>query len=1001
MSLNRGDKTLTGDDTFEVDEINIVGQGIGINNNFGSSGQLLKKNPIDNSIEWSSGLNATLTIQGSGANPNPTTFDGSGDKVVNISSNTVAAPITLNGGEIGFDATNTDINITTTGGIQANNIVATGDLVVNSNCNLNGNITTIGNSNTDTLLTKGIILFFDGNTARGTFVPSTGTLTIPNMYAPDSLFVGDGGQLIVSTAANSATFGANTIFGGNVVMSENGAETFDFNGHRIVDVGGISLTNTGGSGHDATGNITGVQNISAQTLTLSSSLNMNNIDLDLGSGDFECHNIVCHNILGDNFAITNGSIFLQLSGVATITMNHTNGIISCRGLGTAGGNLGTAGGDINTTNGNIELGSGGINTTGSIGCGPIVSGALIAQNITTTGNIIGAHITASTGNITSNTGAFIATYPGSNSILNQITINPSSMLSADYSTIKNLNIQQLLFQELTANYTPIIDWATVSTTGTTRINLQGGSIVSGEDATFNRIKTSSSLLTICDFKTNTVKFRNRNIELSDVLDDLNYINKYSDSFVINTEDIAAGSGGYEYYFNSPSWFIADWNEMGTGPFEPLPSVGAGPGVQQSGTGTGSSGGFPTYPHIIMKGNTAAGVRKVFSKRFPKYGLSDIERIIFRVIEGSGTNGGEAPGTGDNLYLVWSDANGAFPVFPTETSVDNTYYKRMIDGGAYPIYGSWSFITYTLTTDFTAAQKTAFQSARRICFLSTHTNYKPHDHYGITNISFQTQNEQVAETECVKMTAGPAMMGKASNQNYVKANNTSLGSLSGGLAYLGINYSNGWYYQQLDLGRFITDDDVNTPSSLTIVEPTVSVSSYPTNGSIDNTAGLICNGGPHTQLFYPISIPPGYAIVAYYITLNDANGARINPDTHNSGFYNTLIMCHSGSSNSQGLNYSRVISQPTNSNGTPDNTASTSFLGFNREHTIGHNIYGGTYPVFGNTFQGFYGTEQFGSYSDLSNWKQYYIHMFRTGGWSSAFKIKGGYIKLRRLDPGEV
>ncbi len=51
-NISRGNKTITGEDTLEVDEINIVGDGIGINGNFGQSGQVVKKSTIDNSIGW-------------------------------------------------------------------------------------------------------------------------------------------------------------------------------------------------------------------------------------------------------------------------------------------------------------------------------------------------------------------------------------------------------------------------------------------------------------------------------------------------------------------------------------------------------------------------------------------------------------------------------------------------------------------------------------------------------------------------------------------------------------------------------------------------------------------------------------------------------------------------------------------------------------------------------------------------------------------------------------
>ena len=81
MSLNRfGKKTLTGEDDLEVDRINIVGQGIGINNNFGTNGQFLKKSSIDNSLEYGdeTSYSATLPIVLNGTNfkfddSNPTT----------------------------------------------------------------------------------------------------------------------------------------------------------------------------------------------------------------------------------------------------------------------------------------------------------------------------------------------------------------------------------------------------------------------------------------------------------------------------------------------------------------------------------------------------------------------------------------------------------------------------------------------------------------------------------------------------------------------------------------------------------------------------------------------------------------------------------------------------------------------------------------------------------------------------------------------------------------
>tara|TARA_R110002126_G_scaffold48116_3_gene134259 strand:+ start:2121 stop:5144 length:3024 start_codon:yes stop_codon:yes gene_type:complete len=82
MSLNRfGSKTLTGEDDLEVDKINITGQGIGFNDNFGNSGQIIKKSSIDNTIEWG----------------NEQTFSAS-------------LPIVINGGNISFNTGNAQAN---------------------------------------------------------------------------------------------------------------------------------------------------------------------------------------------------------------------------------------------------------------------------------------------------------------------------------------------------------------------------------------------------------------------------------------------------------------------------------------------------------------------------------------------------------------------------------------------------------------------------------------------------------------------------------------------------------------------------------------------------------------------------------------------------------------------------------------------------------------------------------------------------------------------------
>ena len=50
--LKRGQKTLTGEDELEVDKINIVGEGIGCNDDYGTNGEILQKSLATNELEW-------------------------------------------------------------------------------------------------------------------------------------------------------------------------------------------------------------------------------------------------------------------------------------------------------------------------------------------------------------------------------------------------------------------------------------------------------------------------------------------------------------------------------------------------------------------------------------------------------------------------------------------------------------------------------------------------------------------------------------------------------------------------------------------------------------------------------------------------------------------------------------------------------------------------------------------------------------------------------------
>lgn len=964
-----GERTINGLNRADFDEVNIAGEidSLTIDDNEGSAGQVLCKNSITNKLEFNSVPIADDTITTNMIQDLQIT----NDKIANTTiQNGKIADATIEGGKLA-----TDININTTGGIEVHNLVANNDLVVDGNVNLNGGFITLGDAGSDTIITKGNIIFQDGATPKATFTSSTGVLSLPSIDVNGGATIGNNNELQVVDGVG-ATFNNDVIFGGDITMFVGGTEVFNMNSHNLTNGGDATFNN----------------------LTLTTGLNLSNNDLDLGSGDFECNDIVCNDILGTNFSITQGSISLQLSGVAQITMNHTNGIITCKGLGTAGGNLETAtgniltnGGYLDTNGGDVSMNNGDIIGADEVNCNSVVGGTLSGSSLTTTtGNI-----TANQGDIVATQGNITANYPSTTATFYKISAQDSSTLNANYSIIPTLKTNYLNMEDLFSGTNDPQIIFPVSPAIHSGITMGNNGITQVSHLQVDKMYPyTNDTLEIGQDTDQVITFKNRNIRMSEPTDDNNYITKYRDSFVINTEELS--SAQFEYYDNSCSWFVADLDEMGTGPFVPAyTGSGTTPGVRQAGTGTGSTGGFATYPHIDFRGAGISGQRVCYSKRFPKYGLEDIERFKIRVIQGSSSNGGENCDSGDNLFIVWSDNTGSFASLPTSSSsATNDYWIQLVNGAGTD-YHSWTLLTYTLDSDLTSTQKTNFQQARRIAFVATHTGSATgdFDHYGITDIEFQTTNEQVVDDDnLTKLVEGPAMIGKTSNRNYTKANGLSFSTLSGGWAYYGLNYTNGWYYEQLDLSKFIADDDNNTPSSMSILEPSVSFA-----GTTD-IGGLVLNGTNHTQLYYTFNCPAGYAIVGYYITLMDSAGNRVNKSAHGSTFYNHLIQAHSGYVN-DGANLSKIISQSTDSSGNAKSGQSTSYNGFNLEVPVYHKV-GGNYPVYSNTFAGKFGSEQFGSWGDVRNWKQYYIMCFRSGSWSNNFRFKGGYIKYRRLDAGE-
>ena len=355
MSNRNEDRTLSGSTQIYADILDLPStiNAIRIRNNFGTAGQVLSKNPTTNKLEFAAVPIADDTI---------TTA-----MIQNLAvTDAKIANTTITGGKLSANV-NGSFNIDTSGGIEASNLQADNDLVVNGNTNLNGSFTTIGNANTDTLLTKGLIVFNNGGSAVGTFTPNTGVLSLPSAVFATSLNVGSA-TMSVSASANTATIGGTTIIGGEMNMVAGGSEVFDMNDHNITDCGGIAFT----TGSD----ITNCDSITCNTLVLNTALDMDGIDLDLGNGDLDCNEI---NAIG--------TIRVDFGGVNKFTLNHTNGFLSCRGLATQAGNLTTANGTIDTGSGNITTtgiltggsitsGSGKISTTGEMECGTIDAGTI-------------------------------------------------------------------------------------------------------------------------------------------------------------------------------------------------------------------------------------------------------------------------------------------------------------------------------------------------------------------------------------------------------------------------------------------------------------------------------------------------------------------------------------------------------------------------------------------------------------------------------------------------
>ena len=127
MSHKRGAKTITGEDEFEVDIIDILGDnGLEIKNYAGAAGMVLQKSSITNELLWdavpppqNNSVTADMLQTNSVTTDKILNLNVTTDKIDNLAvTDGKIANTTITGGKLA-----TDIDITTTGDIDAGDIV--------------------------------------------------------------------------------------------------------------------------------------------------------------------------------------------------------------------------------------------------------------------------------------------------------------------------------------------------------------------------------------------------------------------------------------------------------------------------------------------------------------------------------------------------------------------------------------------------------------------------------------------------------------------------------------------------------------------------------------------------------------------------------------------------------------------------------------------------------------------------------------------------------------
>lgn len=317
MSINRNfTRTLSGANSFTIDNLELSSHKntIRINGNSGNVGDVIGKD-----------ANNKLVFQ-------------------------TLAPFVIDPDSIDGTKLTNNISITTTGNYNGNSMTLTGDLQVNNDVTIDGNLTYAGDLNIDDLIVDSLTLDenFVGNgninlnqhKIVGDYVNldingNTGSIICFQLTTKDSVLIED----TLSVVGNIDTSGNIELTTGNIDLTAGNIELIA--GNIIAPAGTVECLDL-----ETTGEITGGDDI-----TIVGNYNSTDGNITLTNGNISCIDLTATNGFFDD-------ITLPKTGTAVISLNGTNGNIN------TDGNFTTTSGNIHTSSGNIFTATGDIHANG-------------------------------------------------------------------------------------------------------------------------------------------------------------------------------------------------------------------------------------------------------------------------------------------------------------------------------------------------------------------------------------------------------------------------------------------------------------------------------------------------------------------------------------------------------------------------------------------------------------------------------------------------------------